>query len=76
MLALISWVPRIKTIVDIVGLAVKTNIELIEGILIEIPKEFKIDVAITDVSKTIVLKNDVFKIDVANLVEEGRVCSR
>ena len=60
--------PRIETIVDILGLATKIDIVLIEGILAEIPIESKIGVA-----KTVVLKTNVSKIDVANSIEKGRV---
>ena len=54
--------PRIETIIDILGIVVKIDTILIEGILAKILEESKIDVA-----KIIVLK-----IDFANLVEDGR----
>ena len=43
--------------------------------LVEVPKEFKIEVFKTDVSKIDVSTIDVFKIVVLNMVEEGRVYS-
>jgi len=58
----------IEIIVDILGLAIKIDTALIEGILTKIPEESKIDLA-----KTIVLKTNLFKIDATNLIEEGRV---
>ena len=52
-----------ETIVDIIGLAAKTDTALTVEMLVEIPIVSKIDVSKTIVSKT----------DISNIVEEGRV---
>ena len=62
--------PKIEIIIDILGLAINIDTIVIEGIFVEIPEESKIYVA-----KIVVLKNDEIKVDVTDLVEEGRVCS-
>ena len=74
-LALIACVPRIEIIVEIIGLAVKIDSELIVEMLVEVLEESKIDVFKINVSKIDVSIKNVFKITMPNTVEEGRVYS-
>ena len=60
--------------VDILGIVVKTDIVLIEGILTDILDELKIDVAKIVEPKTRVLTIEVSKDDVSSSVDEEGVC--